>query len=104
MKAGHPLVDIMSTSRMILSACLRQARKPWMHSTCSNRQAWCLQLLCVGHGRQLTVGQAALEAPAAAREGVCVRKRVCAMLICMAGQPYMQPRRECLALAAGACH
>ena len=35
LKQGQPLFCIISTSRMMRSACLRHARKPWMHSTCS---------------------------------------------------------------------
>ena len=35
LKQGQPELAIISTSSMMRSAWLRQARKPWMHSTCA---------------------------------------------------------------------
>ena len=41
LKQGQPELAIISTSSMTRSARLRQARKPWMHSTCAgNSPQW----------------------------------------------------------------
>lgn len=61
LKQGQPELAIISTSRIMRSACLRQARKPWMHSTCSKRgtqPAYLAILTGMPHGSKYSINRA----------------------------------------------
>ncbi len=54
LKAGQPHPCIISTSRMILSACFRQAKNPWIISTCKLPHSESLAWVAIGSDSMLS--------------------------------------------------